>query len=57
MVEFDMDVVDVTWHGGSACAFGVSWAAVPFKCDACEAGSVKFFGDFVVLLESLSEMI
>ena len=30
MVEFDMDVVDVAWHGGSACAFGVCWAVVPF---------------------------
>ncbi len=30
MVEFDVDVVDVTWHGGSPCAFGVCWAVVPF---------------------------
>ncbi len=30
---------------------------MPFKCDACKAGSVKFFGDFVVLLESLLKMI
>ncbi len=30
MVVFVMDVVDVAWHGGSACAFGVCWAVVPF---------------------------
>ena len=30
MVEFDEDIVDVTWHGGSACAFRVSWAVVLF---------------------------
>ncbi len=30
MVVFDVDVVDVAWHGGSACAFGVRWAVVPF---------------------------
>jgi hypothetical protein len=30
MVVFDVDVVDVAWHGGSACAFGVCWAVVPF---------------------------
>ncbi len=57
MVEFDVDVVDVAWHGGLTCAFGVCWAVVPFPCDACKVGSVKFFGDFIVLLESLSKMI
>ncbi len=30
MVVFYVDVVDVAWHGGSACAFGVCWAVVPF---------------------------
>ncbi len=30
MVVFDVDVVDVAWHGGSACAFGLRWAVVPF---------------------------
>ncbi len=30
MVVFDVDVVDVAWHGGLACAFGVCWALVPF---------------------------
>ncbi len=30
MVVFDGDVVDVAWHGGSACASGVCWAVVPF---------------------------
>ena len=30
MVVFDVDVVDVAWHGGLACAFGVCWAVVPF---------------------------
>ncbi len=30
MVEFDVDVVDVAWHGGSTCAFGVCWTVVPF---------------------------
>ncbi len=30
VVEFDEDVVDVAWHGGLACAFGVCWAVVPF---------------------------
>ena len=29
MVVFDVNVVDVAWHGGSACAFGVIWAVVP----------------------------
>ncbi len=29
VVAFDKDVVDVAWHGGSACAFGVCWAVVP----------------------------
>ncbi len=30
MVVFDVDVVDVARHGGLTCAFGVSWAVVPF---------------------------
>ena len=37
--------------------FRVIWAVVPFECDACKASSVEFFGDFVVLLESLAKMI
>ncbi len=30
MVVYDVGVVDVAWHGGSTCAFGVCWAVVPF---------------------------
>ncbi len=30
MVVFDVDVVDVAWHGGLTCASGVCWAVVPF---------------------------
>ena len=30
MVVFDEDVVDVAWHRGLTCAFGVIWAIVPF---------------------------
>ncbi len=30
MVVFDLKVVDVAWHGGTTCAFGVCWAVVPF---------------------------
>ncbi len=30
VVDFGKDVVDVFWHGGLACAFGVCWAVVPF---------------------------
>ena len=28
MVVFDMEVVDVAWHGGSTRAFRVCWAVV-----------------------------
>jgi hypothetical protein len=30
MVVFDVDTVDVAWHGGATSAFGVCWAVVPF---------------------------
>ncbi len=51
------DVVDITWHGEAARAFGVNWAVVPFECHANEAGAVGFLRDFVVLFESLAKMI
>ncbi len=51
------DVEDVTWHGEAARAFGVNWSVVPFKCHAGKAGAVYFLRDFVVLFESLTNMI
>jgi hypothetical protein len=51
------DVVDITWHGEGARAFGVNWAVVPFKCHAGKAGAINFLRDFVVLFESLAEII
>ncbi len=46
------DVVDVSWHGKAAQAFGVNWAVVPFERHVGEAGAVNFLRDFVVLFES-----
>ncbi len=51
------DVVDVSWHGKAAQAFGVNWAVVPFERHAGNAGAVNFLGDFIVLFESLAKMI
>ena len=57
MLVLDVDVADVSWHGELTFVFGLDWAVGPFECHACKAGTVKFFGDFVVLLESLVKMI
>jgi hypothetical protein len=51
------DVVDVSWHGKAAQAFGMNWAVVPFEHHAGKAGAVNFIRDFVVLFESLAKMI
>ncbi len=48
------DVMDVSWHGKAARAFGVN---CPFERHASNAGAVNFFRDFVVLFESLAKMI
>ncbi len=51
------DVVDVSWHGKAARAFGVNWAVVPFERHAGKVGAVNFLRDFVVHFESLAKMI
>ncbi len=51
------DVGDITWHGEAAKAFGVNWAVVPFKCHAGKVGAINFLRDFVLLFESLAEVI
>ncbi len=51
------DVADVTWHREAARAFGLNWAVVPFERHASKAGAVNFLRDFVVLFESLANMI
>jgi hypothetical protein len=51
------DVVDVSWHGKVAQAFGVNWAVVPFEHHAGKAGAINSLRDFVVLFESLAKMI
>ncbi len=51
------DVEDIAQHGEAARAFGLNWAVVPFKCRAGKAGAIDFLRDFVVLLESLANMI
>jgi hypothetical protein len=51
------DVVDVSWLGKAAQAFGVNWAVVPFEHHAGKADAVDFLRDFVVLFESLVKMI
>ncbi len=37
--------------------FGVNWAVVLFQGLAGKAGTIKFFGDFVVFAEGLAKMI
>jgi hypothetical protein len=53
----DADIVDVSWHGKAAQAFGMNWAVVPFERHAGKAGAVNFLRDFVVLFESLARII
>ncbi len=57
MLLSGVDIADVTWHGEMAGVFGVNRAVVPFERHASKAGAVNFLRDFVVLLESLAEMI
>ncbi len=51
------DIVDVSWHGKAARAFGMNWAVVLFEHHAGKAGAVDFLRGFVVLFESLAKMI
>ncbi len=51
------DIVDVSWHGKAAQAFGVNWAVVPFERHVGVAGAVNFLRDFVLPFESLAKMI
>ncbi len=51
------DIMDVSWHGKTAQAFGMNWAVVPFEGHAEKAGAIDFLRDFVVLFESLVKMI